>query len=280
MRLVLITVFGPDDANVAEENVRFHLNAGIDLVLAAVADERAGEALRSFGDRVRLERTEGSEGELRTRLARHAVKEHGADWVISGDAREFWWPRGEDLKEVLAPIPERYTIVQGLRRDFVPTAAERSSAERATLRPSLEHAPPSGATALLRPVFRADPDVEIESDGGVQLRRNVPLRAWYPIEVLRFPRDAQPRDDLELVEDLRLRDALQALDAGESPLRFRVPDIVEDARYAVECAAIGEVDLPRLEQYVTELEQRIEWLEQRFWPRVLRRVARIAGRSS
>ena len=108
----------------------------------------------------------------------------------------------------------------------------------------------------------------------------MPLRAWYPIEVLHFPRAAQPRDDVELVEDTRLRAALQALDAGESPLRFRVPDIVEDARYAVECAAVGEVDLPRLEQYVTELEQRIEWLEQRLRPRVLRRVARIAGRSS
>jgi len=280
MRLVLTTVFASDDADVAEENVGFHLNAGVDLVLAAVGDERAGEALRSFGDRVRLERAESSEGELRTRLARQAVTEHGADWVISSGAREFWWPRGEDLKEVLAPIPERYTIVQGLRRDFVPAAGDRSSAERATLRPSLEHAPPSGATALLRPVFRADPEVEINVDGAVQLRRSVPLRAWYPIEVLHFPRDAGPRDDQELVEDTRLRDALKSLQTGESPLRFRVPDIVEDARYAVECAAVGEVDLPRLEQYVTELEQRIEWLEQRFWPRVLRRVARIAGRSS
>jgi hypothetical protein len=280
MRLVLTTVFGPEDADVAEENVRFHLNAGVDLVLAAVGDEQAGEALSSFGDRVRLERTGGSAGELRTRLAQQAVTEHGADWVISGGAREFWWPRGEDLKEVLAPIPERYTIVQGLRRDFVPKAGERSSAEPATLRASLEHSPPSDATALLRPVFRGDPEVEIESNGAVQLRRNVPLRAWYPIEVLHFPRGVQPRDDSELVEDTRLRDALRLLDAGESPLRFRVPDIVEDARYAVECAAVGEVDLPRLEQYVTELEQRIEWLEQRFWPRVLRRVARIAGRSS
>jgi hypothetical protein len=148
------------------------------------------------------------------------------------------------------------------------------------MRPSLEHGAPTDGPALLRPVFRAEPGVEVDSSGAVQLRRNVPLRAWYPIEVLHFPRDAEPRDDVELVEDLRLRDALHSLDGGESPVRFRVPDIVEDARYAVECAAVGEVDLPRLEQYVTELEQRIEWLEQRFWPRVLRRVARIAGRSS
>ena len=282
MRLVLTTIFDHDDTEFAEANIRFHLNAGVDVVLAAADDDRVAEALRSFGERVLVERG-GAErgGELRSRLAREAVTKHRADWVISGDAREFLWPRGEDLKEVLAPIPERYTIVQGLRRNFVPMATQGSSPLQATLRPSLEHmASSTDATALLRPVFRGDPEVQLQSDGAVQLRRNVPLRAWYPIEVLHFPRDAAPRDGAELVEDRRLRDALHSLDAGESALRFRVPDIVEDARYAVECAAVGEVDLPRLEQYVTELEQRIEWLEQRFWPRVLRRVARIAGRSS
>jgi hypothetical protein len=279
MKLVLATVFEHDEGDVAEANILFHLNAGVDLILAAVGSDEIAETLRSLDDRVRVERTGISEGELRTSLARQAVSEHGADWVISGQAREFWWPRGESLQEVLAPIPERYTIVQGLRRDFVP-AGEGSFSERATLRPSLEHARPSGATALLRPVFRGDPEVVVGNDGSVELRRNVPLRAWYPIEVLHFPRDVEQRSDSELVEDTRLRDALQSLQAGETPLRFRVPDIVEDARYAVECAAVGEVDLPRLEQYVTELEQRVEWLEQRLWPRVLRRVARIAGRPS
>jgi hypothetical protein len=280
MKLVQTMTLDRDEADFAEANVRFHLSAGVDLVMVAVRDDRAGDALRSLGDRVRVERREGSDGELRTLLARQAISEEGADWVISGEAREFWWPRGENLKEVLAPIPERYTIVLGLRRDFARPAGEGSFAERATLRRSFEHAPPSVRTTMLRPVFRADPEVVVTGDGAVGLQRNVPLRAWYPIEVLHFPRDTEHRDDQELVEDTRLRDALQALQAGESPLRFRVPDIVEDARYAVECAAVGEVDLPRLEQYVTELEQRIEWLEQRFWPRVLRRVARIAGRSS
>jgi len=146
MKLVLTTVFEHDDGDVAEANVLFHLNAGVDLVLAAAEDDGIAATLRSLGDRVRVEPTGGSEGELRTRLARHAVTEHRADWVISGNAREFWWPRGESLKEVLAPIPERYTIVQGLRRDFVPAGSDGSFAERATLRPSLEHATPGGAT--------------------------------------------------------------------------------------------------------------------------------------
>jgi hypothetical protein len=267
MKLVLTTVFDGGDAEAAEANVAFHLAAGVDFVLAVIRDDRVAAALQAFGDRVRVER--GVEDrELRTALARQALTDHGADWVISADAAEFWWPRGENLKEVLAPIPERYTIVQGLRRDFPPGESTRRSS------------PEDGKGAVLRPVFRADPAVVVEDDGVVSLPRSVPLRAWYPIEVMYFGPHAQSHEDSALVEDARVHDALRSIRSGETALAFRVPDIVEDARYAVECAAVGEVDLPRLEQYVTELEQRVEWLEQRFWPRVLRRVARIAGRSS
>ena len=267
MKLVLTTVFDGEDAEASEANVAFHLAAGVDLVVAVARDDRVAAALQAFGDRVRVERG-GENPELRTGLARQAATEHGADWVISADAAEFWWPRGENLKEVLAPIPDRYTIVQGLRRDFPPGESTRRSS------------PEDGKGAVLRPLFRADPAVVVAVDGMISLPRSVPLRAWYPIEVMYFGPDGLSRDDRALVEDNRVHEALRSIRNGESALTFRVPDIVEDARYAAECAAVGEVDLPRLEQYVTELEQRVEWLEQRFWPRVLRRVARIAGRSS
>ena len=268
MRLVLTTVFDAGDAGAAEESVSFHVKAGVDLVLAAVRDEEVAVALQKLGDHVHVERSAGDGAGLRTGLARRAVTEFGADWVISSGADEYWWPRGENLKEVLAPIPERYTIVQGLRRDFPAGETTRRSS------------PEDGGGAVLRPVFRADPDVSIDASGAIDLRRSVPLRAWYPIEVMYLGADGERQDESALVEDTRLRDALLAIRQGETSLVFRVPDIVEDARYAVECAAVGEVDLPRLERYVTELEQRVERLEQRFWPRVLRRVARIAGRSS
>lgn len=267
MKLVVTTVLDGGDTAAATDFVAFHLAAGADLVLAAVKNDGVAAALESFGDRVQVDGG-GESGDRRTELARRATTRHAADWVISADAAEFWWPRGEDLKEVLAPIPERYTVVQALRRDFPSGESSRRSS------------PEDGKGAVLRPVFRADPAVVVAPDGTVSLPRNVPLRAWYPIEVMYFGPQPQSRDDAALVDDTRLQRALGALRNGEERLTFRVPDIVEDARYAVECAAVGEVDLPRLEQYVTELEQRVEWLEQRLWQRVLRRVARIAGRSA
>jgi hypothetical protein len=116
----------------------------------------------------------------------------------------------------------------------------------------VEQTKAAGAT-LLRPLHRRDHE-----------ERTVPLRAWYPLEVL----TVGVADDGS-IEDTRLRDVL----AGKA--RLHTPDIVEDAAYAVECAEVGEVDLPRLEAYVAELEQRIAFLEQRLWPRVMRRLSRI-----
>ncbi|MGE5691676.1 MAG: hypothetical protein ACM33B_14070, partial [Pseudomonadota bacterium] len=296
-------VVAGDDVDVRGDHLAFHLAAGVDLVLVSGATQGAAEALAD--DRVRVV-PETS----RTALARAAATEHGADWLLDADPDEFWWPRSESLKDALAPMPARYGVVQGLVRTFPPQPGDGAALERMTRRPSLE--PPAVAEPIrwaLRPVYRADPELVV----GETPRGRVPLRAWYPFEVLRFPlRDAaqaerrlaraEPRSELEqeaaaartegrladafstlgrgrpLVEDVRVRDALAAIRAGAAP-PFRAPDVVDDAAYAVECAAVGEVDLPKLERYVAELEQRIAVLEQRFWPRVQRRLARAVRRT-
>jgi hypothetical protein len=285
------------DADAADAQIAFQLNAGVDFVLAIFPETHAAGAaiLERYerGGYLRWLREEtDADSDSRTRLARLAATEHGADWVINSDAGEFWWPRGESLKDVLAPIPPRYTIVQALRRQLVPQpGADGAFGERLTARRAVEDVPPSTPASLLRPIHRADPEVVVNEDGSVQVSRPVPLRSWYPVEVF----ETANRDETEggsLVEDTRLRDALRTLreqatdgsyavpSAGTGAISFRTPDIVDDAAYAVECAAVGEVDLPRLEEYVTELEQRVGWLEQRFWPRLLRSVSRRVKRPS
>jgi Glycosyl transferase family 2 len=317
VKLVSILVVR-DDSEVVDAHLSFHLNAGVDLVLAidAASEGDTSEVLESYARTGHVHVVPTADGvDRRSDIARLAVAEHGADWVLSADADEFWWPRGESLKDVVAAIPPRYEVVQGLVRVFPPRSGDEPFAERMTTRPSLHHATDLREPLpwALRPLHRAGPRLVVDPKGGSSSGRRIPLRAWYPIEVLRFPfrslaqaerrfRDGlEPRSTLEaealealrrgglaqwyderaaadgegLVEDTRLRDALRALRAGSRPLLLKVPDIVDDASYAGECAAVGEVDLETLERQIVELEGRITWLEERFWPRVLRQLSRL-----
>jgi len=285
----------------------FHLHAGVDLVLAAdPGSHETSETLDRYERVGLLHRVPASAGTDHTELARLAVTEHDADWVIPSAAGEFWWPRGESLADVLAVIPPRYAVVQGLVRSFAGPREGSFFAEEMTARTSLLA---SGGSAgdppqrLLRPIYRAAPDLVIDRDDWTLGGRRVPLRAWYPLEVLTFPEhtavDVERLDELVadgvFVVDTRLRDALRNLrgateDAhtesfplpaeGASRLTFAVPTIVDDASYAVECAAVGEVDLVRLDQHIRELERRIAALEARLWPRFRRAARRLARRPS
>ncbi len=302
MKLVQ-TLIVRDEAEFLDAHLAFHLNAGVDFVVATHhgSPGAASQILESYerAGYVRLFREQGGPrlAEWRTNMARLAATEYEAEWVINSGPEDFWWPRGESLEDVLAPIPLRYTVIQGLVREFVDgSGGDELFSERMTRRRSLQNHSHSGhasPAAILRPVHRADPNVVVHADGTVGVNPFVPLRAWYPIEVFRFP-VGDGKSDGSLVTDTRLRDALRvlrerapsegkpgsfALPGPDAPvLSFRTPDVVDDAAYAVECAAVGEVDLPRLETYIAELEHRIAWLEQRFWPRVLRLASRLLRR--
>jgi hypothetical protein len=286
MTRVVVTLVPGEPPDVVEAQLAFHLAAGAQAIL--VPDPGDGSVTRWEGEpRVRMLPVQAAQA--RTELARAAVSEHGADWVIDVRPGEFWWPRGESFQDVLAPMPPRYGIVQGLVRRFVPGGNDgRPPAERATVRRSLLEMPPEPGVVpseLLRPAYRAHPGLDPEQPGGGPGTRQ-PLRAWYPIEVLTLPGPSEPSDagavargldDGSLVVDERLRDALAAIGSGVEP-SFTVPDVVDDAAYAGECAAVGEVDLDSLDKQIRELERRVVELEARFWPRVQRAAARLVRR--
>ncbi len=309
---VVLTMVVRDAADVLDANLAFHLNAGVDFVIASDPGSEDGttEILDSFARDGYLLRMPvqgaGPERAWRTEMARLAVAEYGADWVISSNADEFWWPRGESLEDVLAVIPQRYSVVQALVRVFLPRKDGGAFfAERMTARPSLlasGERDEEPLHSMLRPVYRAEPNMVIDGEDWTLGGRRVPLRAWYPIEVFDFPvrtgdlsddavddsRVASGLADGSLVADERLRDALRRLRVGETGftrpgegvnrLDLRTPTIVDDASYAVECAAVGEVDLVSLDRHLRELEERIARLEARFWPRVVRRLERLGRR--
>ena len=199
MKLVM-TLRARDEADIVDAQIAFHLNAGVDFVVATYHPSQDGtlEILESYerAGKLHLVREEGAEmdeGDWATRMSRLAVTEFGADWVIPSDADEFWWPRGRSLKEVLASVPPRYGVVRALLRQFVPRPdSDELFAERMTVRVS-GSAPINDPNSLFRPNLKVDPSRRSGRDA-VRRRAHavsngsfVPLRGWYPIEFLHFP---------------------------------------------------------------------------------------------
>jgi hypothetical protein len=193
-----MTLLVRDEADIVDAQIAFHLAAGVDFVIAT--DNRSTDGTTEILERyerdgvLHLIREDGDDmrqGEWVTRMARLAATDHCADWVLHADADEFWWPRGGSLKDVLESVPERYGIVRGCWRHFLPRPDDGSFfAERMTVRLA-EPASPGDKTTIFhahqKVVHRASASVSIEAgnhnaDGpGLE-----PIRAWHPIEVLHF----------------------------------------------------------------------------------------------
>jgi hypothetical protein len=238
MKLVM-TVLARDEADVIRSQLDFHLNAGVDFVIATDNRSQDGttSVLESYAreGHLHLIREDGEylrQAEWVTRMARLAATDYGADWVISSDADEFWWPRGESLKDVLASIPARYGIVRALLRHFVPRPDDGSSsvAERMTVRLSAS-SPINDPRSLFRPnlkvVHRADPHVDV-AIGTQRLidSQLVPLRGWYPIEFFHFP--------VRSLEQAERKYRHQQIAPGQTPSPYydRVRAFLDEGRIA------------------------------------------------
>jgi hypothetical protein len=242
MRLVM-TVLARDEADVIGAHIDFHLNAGVDFVIATDNRSQDGttEILESYARRRQLHliREDGDylrQADWVTRMARLAATDFGADWVIHSDADEFWWPRGESLKEVLASIPGRYGVVRALLRHFVARPdGDSFFAERMTARMS-SSAPINDPRSLYRPnlkvIHRADPNVAL-SIGTQRLIDSplIPLRGWYPVEFMHFP--------VRSVEQCERKYSYQEIAPGQAPSPYyervrafvaegRVPDLYDE----------------------------------------------------
>jgi glycosyltransferase involved in cell wall biosynthesis len=197
MKLVM-TLVVRDEADVVDSQLSYHLNAGVDFVLATDHDSQDGttEILESYerDGVLRLFRVHGEmkDGEWRTRMARLAATDHAADWVINTDADEFWLPRAGSLEDVFRAIPETIGIFWALTCHFVPRPDDGALfAERMTARFSAQ-APLNDPTSPYRPhakvAHRADPDIVVWfGSHRVVSKRLAPLPGLHPADVFHFP---------------------------------------------------------------------------------------------
>jgi len=193
---IVMTLLARNEADIIDAHLAFHLNAGVDFVIAIDngSDDGTTEILEKYArdGHVELTRDESEYRQMEwvTGMARRASTEFGADWVINSDADEFWWPRGGSLKDVFAAVPAPFGSVRGMWRHFAPRPdTDESFAERMTIRivnPGAEDNSPY--SPRFKAAHRADPEVEVPTGNHQALGRALePLRGWYPIDVLHFP---------------------------------------------------------------------------------------------
>src|SRR4051795_6936042 len=235
MKLVM-TLLARDEADIVRDQLDFHLNAGVDFVIAMdnLSQDGTTEILESYArdGHVHLIRQEGEylrQADWITRMGRLAASDFGADWVIHSDSDEFWWPRGASLKDVLVSIPSRYGVVRALLRHFVPRPDDGSSfAERMTVRVS-QSSPINDPRSLFRPnlkvIHRGDPDVDVSIGAQRLIDSSLgPLRGWYPVEFFHFP--------VRSLEQCERKYSYQQTGPGQTPSPYydRVRELIATGR--------------------------------------------------
>ena len=195
MKLVM-TLLVRDEADIVDAQLAFHLDAGVDFVVAT--DNRSEDATTEILERyardghLHLIREPGDDlrqTEWVTRMAQLAATEFAADWVLNTDADEFWWPRGGDFRALFSTIPDRFGVVRGAWRNFVPRPDDdRFFAERMTARLCAPSFHPHPLSTHFKSAHRGVPDVRVGRGNHEAFGTGlVALRGWYPIEILHFP---------------------------------------------------------------------------------------------
>ena len=258
-----MTIMVRNEADVIEDNLRFHRAQGVDFFIALDNGSTDGtrEILESY-ERAGILRLVSMPGPLlkvlkkgTTQMGRMA-HEMGADWVIHNDADEFWWPlTGTNLKEALAAIPNRFGMLLAPRTEFLPRPDGAGSfAERLVIREARFRRPPKTAHRahpliklwtthpidvwvnrgssprgglVGKPALRAQPTHVEENE------LDLVLAPEFPIGVLHFPFRSfeQYRSKVEVVDDNHMfdrsaeaREIRKAYESRPTRGRVREPD--------------------------------------------------------
>lgn len=205
---VILTMMVRDEADIIAATIEHHLAEGIDRILVTdnasvdgtreiLADYARHAPVTVFDD---LEHRK-QQAEVVSRMARQAATEHGADWVINGDADEFVLASGSTVAAALASVPTSVGAFQVPVRNLVGRTARSGSGltTRMLWRDERSEAQLAAAGVQAHPssnaIHAADPHVEVaQGNHAVSTPRrgtvgeiglevlHVPWRSWEQFE--------------------------------------------------------------------------------------------------
>lgn len=190
-----MTLLVRDEQDILRENLDFHLAHGVDEIVLmdncsvdGTADiareyERAGYLRYMFQPQ-----DDYSQGRWVTQMARRAVDELHADWVINNDADEFWWPHAGSLKDALASIGPEPLAATAERTNFVTRADDVTPFwQRMDVR-SVVSLNALGDPLPGKSAHRAVPNLAIgQGNHYVFVNGRLAPRAVAPVTILHFP---------------------------------------------------------------------------------------------
>lgn len=208
---IVLTVLVSDEIDLIGPLLEYYFEQGVAfaIVTANRAPEPVLEIVRTYVERgsvtlIREDVATFAQDRWVTRMARLAVEEHAADWVINVDADEFFWPERGTLQEILAAVPSEYGALDVPVYHFAPSREEhRFFADRMTVRETCS-LKPSRRAVFSKAIHRGVPDVEVSmgnhrvSGTGLEL-----LRGWQPIVGLHFPLRSWEQFERRVARDLR-----------------------------------------------------------------------------
>jgi len=198
MRLVM-TLLVRDEQDIVGANLDFHLDHGVDFVIATdnCSEDDTVSILEEYRRQgvlqlIREDTDDFNQGRWVTRMARLAAVDHGADWVINNDADEFWWPIEGDLASTLQKVPEGTDALLVPRYNFVVPAEEDRDLpfhRRMTVRYTVPWDPTKQGPIQPKMAHRAHPDVVVQQgnhDAQWEARGEV-ATLGAGVEILHYP---------------------------------------------------------------------------------------------
>jgi phosphatidylserine/phosphatidylglycerophosphate/cardiolipin synthase-like enzyme len=193
MRVVL-TLLVRDEADIVRANIEHHLARGVDAIVATDNGSVDGtrEILLEYRQRgllLLIDEPARDYDQWRwvTRMARLAATELSADWVLHGDADEFWTTDGDTIGDVLATVPDECGWVRVRRFNFAPSAHDdRPFFERLVLRDQVSRNA-LGRSLLPKICHRPDADVWLAQGNHEIHTRWTEYHEPLPLRILHFP---------------------------------------------------------------------------------------------